>query len=239
MQLVYSLRDAADLFSHAGDSYTADGYRKLASSLTIAVRRLCWDEKKQLLSDTPDKNSFSQHANIFGVLTDVIPQAKQKSVIRKTSTDTSLVQASVYFRFYLGQAYKKAGLSDEYGSLLEPWKKMLEEGLTTFAEVPGHARSDCHPWSCSPLYEFYASICGIHPMAPGFSSIEIAPTLGKLKWIRASMAHRGQALSLDLKRTGAFGIDGEIILPTGIKAIFKWNGQVHLLNAGKNTLHIK
>ncbi len=236
MQLAYALSDAADLFQYIGDTYYAERYRKLAAQLTAAVWKRCWDEKKQLLADTPDKNVFSQHANIFGVLTSAIPAALQGSVIQRVANDTGLIQSSVYFRFYLGQAYKKAGLADKYYTLLEPWKKMLEEGLSTFAEVPGHARSDCHPWGCSPLYEFYATICGINPTGPGFSSIEIKPALGNLQWIKASMACKQSMLRLQLKKYAKTGISGEIILPPHVKAVFIWHNQTIILKEGKNII---
>ncbi len=70
--------------------------------------------KKQLLKDTPFEEIYSQHSNIWGVLTDAIPKEKQKEVIQKVLTDKSLIQCTIYFRFYLFQAMKKVGLADEY-----------------------------------------------------------------------------------------------------------------------------
>ena len=238
MQLAYALRDAADLFQYFGDLYSAGRYRKTAAALTASVWKSCWDAQKQLLADSPDKTIFSQHANILGVLTNTIPPALQKKIIQKIEVDTGLIQASVYFRFYLGEAYKKAGLAAQYLELLGPWKTMLQEGLTTFAEIPGHARSDCHPWGCSPLYEFYSTICGIHPVGPGFKSVEIKPEMGRLQWIKASMVCRSSAIRLNLKRISSTGIAGDIIIPPGIKAVFKWHSQIVILMEGKNNIKL-
>ncbi|MHA4806598.1 family 78 glycoside hydrolase catalytic domain [Flavitalea flava] len=240
MQLAYALRDAAELFTWAHNSYFAEKYKVLADRISKNVWRRCWDAKRQLLSDTPDKLYFSQHANIFGVLSHTIPLEQQRSVIRRIATDTSLVQTSLYFRFYLGQAYKAAGLAEEYLDLMGPWKTMLEDGLTTFAEVPGNAaRSDCHPWSCSPLYEFYSTICGIRPRSPGFSKIEIKPALGALKWVRATMIHDGQPLRLSLKRrNGLKGIEGEVFLPGKLEGVFVWKGKEVSLHKGQNIIRL-
>ena len=221
MQLVYALDDAADLFDHYGDKYFSTRYRRMAAGIRQSVWSKCWDQKKQLLADTPDKTIFSQHANIFGVLSNTIPASLQAPVIRRISKDTSLIQCSLYFRFYLGQAYIKAGLANEYLDLMDPWKIMLADGLTTFAEVPGNAaRSDCHPWSCSPLYEYYSTICGIRPLRPGFSTVRISPAMGPLQWIKATMNHEGQPLELYLKKAGQSGIEGEVTLPRGVNAVF-------------------
>ncbi|MDR3711721.1 MAG: alpha-L-rhamnosidase N-terminal domain-containing protein [Puia sp.] len=239
MQWIYALDDAADLFDHYGKKQEAAGYRKKASVLRQNVWDKCWDKKRQLLADTPDKTVFSQHANIFGVLSNTIPSALQASVLRRINKDTSLIQCSLYFRFYLGQAFIKAGLSEEYLDLMDPWKVMLADGLTTFAEVPGNAaRSDCHPWSCSPLYEYYSTVCGIRPAAPGFSKISIRPAMGPLKWIKATMIQGGQPLQLDLRKRGNSGIEGSVLLPEGIEAEFIWKGQKVVLHKGGNAIRL-
>lgn len=240
MQLAYALTDAAELFQWARNPYFEHKYKAMAARITKSVWEKCWDPGKQLLSDTRDKKWFSQHANIFGVLSNTIPAEKQRELIRRVSKDTSLVQPSLYFRFYLGQAYIKAGLSDEYLDLMGPWKTMLSDGLTTFAEMPGNgARSDCHPWSTSPLFEFYSTVCGIQPLTPGFSTVQIKPALGHLQWVRATMIHEGQPLNVYLKRrNGREGIEGEISLPGSLKGVFVWNGKEIALHPGQNKIRI-
>jgi alpha-L-rhamnosidase len=225
LQLAYALRAAADLLP----AY-ATRYNTLADKLTKQVYLTCWDSRQQLLADTPDKTEFSQHTNIFGVLTNAIPVPIQKKVIHRVAFDSTLIQTSVYFRFYLGQAYKKAGLADEYLSLMQPWQDMLDEGLSTFAELPGHARSDCHPWSCSPLYEFYATICGITPSG---AKVLIQPALGKLQWVKAGTQ---QGLIIELQRVAVKGIKGFITLPAGMSGTFVWAGENIALKTGRNEI---
>ena len=123
------------------------------------------------MADTPEKNTFSQHAGIMGVLSGSIPVDQQKQVLEKVLTDTSLSQATFYYRFYLTRALKMAGMAENYYSQLKPWRDMLNIGLTTFAEQPEPTRSDCHAWSSSPNYDFLATICGIMPGSPGFASV--------------------------------------------------------------------
>lgn len=106
--------------------------------------RQCWDDSKKMLADTSEKTSFSQHANILGILTDAVESSQQKDLINKIMTDKSITQATYYFKFYLFEAMKKAGLGNEYLGQLKPWYDMLDIGLTTFAENPEPTRSDCH-----------------------------------------------------------------------------------------------
>jgi alpha-L-rhamnosidase len=225
MQFAYAAQRAAELFRFYGKTYEADKYTAIADKLTKAVYEKCWDESRGYISDTPAKKEFSMHAQIFAVLTNTVPESRQKEFVIKFMNDKSLIQPTMYFRFYLTQALKKTGLADHYLETLGLWEDMLQKGLTTFAENPDPARSDCHAWSASPDYDFLATVAGIRPASPGFKTVEIAPALGKLTFIKGQMPHPAGTISFDLKRNGANGITGEIILPEGLTGKFIWNGK--------------
>jgi len=150
-----------------------------------------------------------------------------------------LVQCTLYYRFYLNQALYKAGL-DKYLDELKPWRTMLADGLTTFAESDKRAvqRSDCHAWSASPNYDFLATVCGIRPASFGFQTVEIKPFLGKLKEVQASMPHPAGEISIMLKRKGNQGIKGTITLPNALSGKFVWNGKNILLKGGTQEIEM-
>jgi len=234
LQFAYAAQRAAELFRFFGRSSEADKYDKLARRITKAVYEKCWDESRGYLADTPLKKEFSMHAQIFGVLTNTIQEKRQKEFVKKFMNDTSLIQPTMYFRFYLTQALKKTGLADHYIETLGLWEEMLQNGLTTFAENPDPARSDCHAWSASPDYDFLATVAGIRPASPGFKTVEISPALGKLTYIKGQMPHPAGNIVFDLKRSGANGITGEVILPEGLTGKFIWNGKSVNLTASTN-----
>ncbi len=225
MQFAYALQKAAELFTYFGQSEKAEYYSEVARQLTKDVYDKCWDESRGYLADTPGKKEFSMHAQIFGVLTNTIPENNQKAFVQRFMFDTSLIQPTMYFRFYLTQALKKAGLADKYTETLGLWNDMLQKGLTTFAENPDPARSDCHAWSASPDYDFLATVAGIRPGTPGFKTVDIEPALGGLNFIKGQMPHPAGMIIFDLKRKGTDGISGEVILPEGLTGIFKWHGK--------------
>ena len=199
MQFAYACQKAAELFRYFGQTEKADKYTKISEQLTKAVYEKCWDASRGYLADTPLKKEFSMHAQIFGVLTNTIPEKDQKEFIRRFMNDKTLIQPTMYFRFYLTQALKKTGLADSYLETLGLWNDMLQKGLTTFAENPDPARSDCHAWSASPDYDFLATVAGIRPASPGFRTVEIVPALGKLTFIKGQMPHPAGIISYDLK----------------------------------------
>jgi hypothetical protein len=238
LQFAYTLQQAAALFNYYGNSNTATHYASVANKLIRSTYNNCFDNKKGLMANTPEKKTFSQHASIMAVLTGSIPQNELKGVMSKVIRDTSLSQATFYYRFYLTQALKKAGMADLYYYELKYWRDMLDIGLTTFAENPEPTRSDCHAWSSSPNYDFLATICGIMPASPGFSTVVIKPALGELTQVNGSIPHPAGEINVSLKRVGAKSISGTITLPATITGNFHWNNKEIALKGGRQEVSL-
>jgi len=238
MQYVYTLKQAAQLYDYFGKSCEKERYQKLATDLSAGTYMLCFDKGRNEMADTPEKKSYSQHASIFAILSGTVSEQETKQVMNKILSDQSLTQATFYYRFYLNRAMVQVGMADLYYSQLTPWRDMLKIGLTTFAEKPEPSRSDCHAWSSSPLYDFLATICGIMPDAPGFSSVRIAPALGELKQVSGTMPHPLGMITVDLTKKGDNGITGEITLPDNITGTFVWKGKKFDLKGGKQKVDL-
>ncbi len=234
MQFAYAAQKASELFSYYGMTDKAEKYESIARNITRAVYDKCWDSSKGYLADTPDKDEFSMHAQIFGVLTNTIPEKEQADFVKRFMNDSTLIQPTMYFRFYLTQALRKTGLADLYTETLGLWYDMLDKGLTTFAENPDPARSDCHAWSASPDYDFLATVAGIRPGSPGFKTVDMKPALGKLKYIKGQMPHPSGLIIFDLRRKGKNGITGTVVLPEGVTGKFTWNGKTTDLTGTTN-----
>ncbi len=237
LQYAYTLQQAAKLFAGFGRMEEKRHYDSLAAMLCKSTYARCFNKNKNAMANTPDKNTYSQHAGIMGVLTGAVPVTEMKAVMQNVLTDTSLSQATFYYRFYLTQALKKAGLSNLYYRQLQPWRGMLANGLTTFAENPDPTRSDCHAWSASPLYDFLATICGIMPATPGFATVLVQPAFGELTEIEGSMPHPSGVIQVHLKKRGKTGVTGTIKLPGGVTGNFMWNGKSMLLHSNENTIN--
>jgi alpha-L-rhamnosidase len=148
--------------------------------------------------------------------------------------DPSLAQASIYFRAYTNAALREVGLGDRYLEQLEPWRQMLKNGLTTWAETADPTRSDCHAWGASPNFELLRTVAGIDSMAPGFARVRVAPNLGKLTQVHARMPHpKGESTCAGEARAK---LTADVELPAGVTGEFEWAGTKKALAAGKNRL---
>ena len=246
LQFVEALRDASDLEGAVGDKNRAAGYRAIADRVAAAVYQRCWNRQYALLADTPAQKHFSQHANILGVWLDVIPKPLQQDVLRRVLSTTDagftttravppMTAATYYFRFYLARAVDHAGLADEYLKLLGPWKTMLDLGLTTWAESPEPTRSDSHAWSAHPNYDLLTTVAGIRPASPGFQSVAVAPHLGDLKHVRATVPTPRGDIRVAYTRTQK-AVQADINLPPGESGTLMWKGKSTALHQGANTL---
>jgi len=232
-------RHASEIFDFYGYSEIGQSYAKLTGELIAATYTLCWDDEKQFMADSPSRSVYSQHANALAVLTGAVPEDLRALVIERAARSGDLIQAGFYFKYYLHQAMIKSGLGNKYIDQLYPWKKMIDAGLTTFAERPDPSRSDCHAWSASPLIGLISGVAGIRPGDFGFESVIIEPKPGNLDWIKASCPHYLGDIEIDLKFSRNREAGGTISLPPGLSGIFIWEGSVTDLDPGKQKVQAK
>ncbi|MDZ4706909.1 MAG: alpha-L-rhamnosidase C-terminal domain-containing protein [Saprospiraceae bacterium] len=237
LQYVYTLQQAEKLFRAFGRSVEAEHYKTLANQIAAATYKLCWNPAKNLIADSPEKEKYSQHANIWALLTNTIPISKEDKVFSTLLKDTSIVQATFYFKFYLFELMKKMKAGDLFINELKPWEAMIDFGLTTFAEHPEPVRSDCHAWSASPNYQLLSIVAGINPGAPGFKEVTISPYLGNQKTVSASIPHPFGTLSTTYALNNG-NLMARVALPSGIKGKFVWQGVIYPLEGGINDFEI-
>jgi hypothetical protein len=239
LQYVYALHRATELFHALGNKGMAEKYDRMAGDLIGAVNTHCYDSARCMFAETPEKRLFSQHTNLFAILTDALEKNEQKELMIKILDQQDLIQATVYFRFYLFRALQKTGMGNEYLRQIEPWKIMLDLGLTTFAEREFDMRSDCHAWSASPCFDLLHTVAGIYPGEPGFTSVVIEPNPGHLNLINAKMPHPQGMIEVDLERKGKQGISGKVSLPGNLTGVFIWNSEKTELGGGAQKILYK
>jgi alpha-L-rhamnosidase len=255
LQMVNALREAADLEEATGDPMRAVRYRQRAQAAADTVVKLCWDDARGLVADRPSKDRFSQQTNILAVLAGALPPGQVDRVLDKilaagapppgeeeapatSDTEREPARASYYFRFYLARALEKAGRGNAYLLQLEPWREMLDLGLSTWAERPGRTRSDCHAWSAHPNYDLLTIVAGIRPASPGFRSVRIEPHLGTLGQLDVRMPHPRGAITASYRRDDK-ALEVRIHLPPGLRGEFVWGDLTRTLREGDQSFRVE
>ncbi len=233
--LSYALDHAVDLLDEFGYGCDADRFREISGSLKQKTMELCYNEDRGLIAGTPDKQIFSQHTNIFAILTGTFDPPMQKEVMRTVLEDSSLIQTTLYFKFYLFQALKKAGMGGEILTLMDEWKSLLDQGLTTFPEHGINSRSDCHAWAGHPMYDFLNITCGIASSSPGFRTVEIRPATGNLTEVAGSLPHPMGEISTRYRKLEGNRLECTITLPEKISGTLIYHDHSYPLEGGPNS----
>jgi len=239
LQLLLALQSAHKLEQYVGNRSFAVFYGKIADQLSQTIKRKYWDSSRNLFADTPGKDRFSQHTNSLAILADLVEGPQAQAIGNTMLSDTSLTQASIYFKYYLHLALTKAGLGDGYLDWLDIWRKNIELGLTTWGETSEveRTRSDCHAWGSSPNIEFFRILLGIESDAPYFEKVKIEPHLGSIKAISGEMPHpKGKITVSYLQKGSKWSV--EIRIPDKITGTFYWQGNRLTLQGGLNTFEL-
>lgn len=163
------------ILRYVGRESTAEEYRERAERVKAAILKYCMDEEG-MLTDGPGVFEYSQHAQVFAVLTGLVTKEQGREMLRRTLADEKrYAPCSVAMAYYLFRALEMTGLYECTKQKWDIWRQMLSMNLTTCVEDGVNGRSDCHAWGSLALYEFPAAILGVRPAAFGYEKIRIAP----------------------------------------------------------------
>lgn len=158
-----------------GKKQIAENLKKEEENLKYAINTYCRG-KNGMYQDGPGHSVYSQHCQVFAILTETVSLEEGKKYLLETLVNkAAYAQCSVAMMYYLFRALEKCNLYEQTQRLWDSWKIMLYNHMTTCAEDPLQSRSDCHAWGALALYEFPSVILGVRPLAPGYSKFEIRP----------------------------------------------------------------
>jgi alpha-L-rhamnosidase len=237
LQYVYALQNAIQIFEALGLKDEVKRYRAIETTVRKAVLANCYNPEKKMIAETPQQDVYSQHSNIWAILTNTFPKAEQTALMNKILTEKDLIQSTLYFKFYLFRALQKCGMANSYLQLLDPWKTMLAKGMTTFGETDINPRSECHGWSASPCFDFLHTVAGIYPGSPGFKTVTIEPAFGNLKFMDVNFPHPEGLIKLNLTKENE-NISGSVFLPEHLSGNFIWKGKSLTLAPGENKINL-
>ncbi len=214
------LQSAAALMRATGRAAVADEYIRRADAMLQAVEATCWDEAQGLYREGPHLQEFSQHTQVWAVLTGLAKGQRARAILNRALDDKSLLPCSFTMMFFLFRALEKAGLYERTRELWDMWKGLLTLGCTTVPEIPVQPRSECHAWGALALWDFPRYFLGVREAEPGWSTAVIDPQalwLGDCQGVAATP--KGLVRVNWLVKDGVFSISGE--LPDGLSATLK------------------
>lgn len=213
------LQYATKIFEYLDMVEISNKYREDNLSLKQAVRNYSMD-KDGVITDGPDVSLYSQHCQVFGILTGVISQDKGSTLLLETfNNKEKYTQCSVASMFYLFRALEICKLYDLTDKLWDTWRVMIKKNLTTCEEDSVNSRSDCHAWGALMLYELPSSILGVKPYDIGYKTIEINPHFSTLEWAKGSVITPHGLVEVDWKKVDIDHYKVNVRLPKDIDLV--------------------
>jgi len=237
LHVLRALQWSANLEAYAGNDHFRKKYESMADQLSHTIKNTYWNYQLGLFTDIPGKNKLSQHTNCMAIITGLSKGEEAKKIMEQVLTNKQMVQATIYWHFYLFEALHKSGLGGQYIENLDTWKKMINHGCTTWPETGLQSRSECHGWGASPNLHLLKIIAGIDSDAPGFKKIKVEPFLGKAQNVKADIPHPNGNIDINISRNKKDGITGSITLPNNTTGTFLWNGKEIILKEGFNQIN--
>jgi len=206
-------------------------YQKLADDLKVNIFSVYWDQSKHALvhsrvKGVPTQN-VTRYANMFAIFFDYFDDPQKQEVKTHVLLNDSIQKITTpYMRFYELEALCAMG---EQNYVLKEmknyWGGMLNLGATSFWEEYDPSKkgaehyamygrefgkSLCHAWGASPIYLLGKYYLGVKPTSPGYSTYDIEPNLGGLKWMQGAVPTPSGNIDVycssnEIKITGATG----------------------------------
>lgn len=214
---IYGLQHAAYLADFLGRGEEARLYRDRAEKAQKSVLKYCIGENG-MVQDGPGIEEYSQHCQVFALLTDTMDLEQGKKNLLKTIQEPGYTQCTVAMRFYLFRALEKTGLYAYTDQYWDTWRNMVRMHCTTCVESEAYSRSECHAWGSLILYELPSITLGVRPAAPGYRKVRIAPVAGYLTNASGIVKTPAGNIRVSWKiEDGAFKIDYEV--PQSIEVV--------------------
>lgn len=179
---IMGLEAVIAILQFVGRTQDAEEYIRQRDRVKTAIHKYCMNADG-MIQDGPGIEEYSQHCQVFGVLTDVYDADEGRYFLEKVLEDRDkYAQCSVAMAFYMFRALEKCELYEKTDEQWNVWRDMLRNNLTTCVEDPVGQRSDCHAWGALALYELPSVVLGVRPTKPGYQEFEVRPIAGTLQW---------------------------------------------------------
>lgn len=228
MMYAYGLLRMSELTEAVYGTDAAKRWKTRYCELKNSVNKTVFHKGKGYYRTTASEEQFSQHAQIWAVMSGCAADAGARDLMIRTAGDPSLIRCSYPMQYYYNRALEKAGAGCREQPIWKEYGELLEKGVTTWPEDPVTARSDCHGWSAVPIYEICHGLLGVKPGTPGFGSIIIEPGQLELGSLSGEVwTPRGMVRVERLVKNCGNGIELSVTaaLPQKMKAVLRLAGR--------------
>lgn len=231
LEFLRAYQEAPALLRAIGDNSHAEFYEERAVALREACRRAFLSPSRRTVGSTWQLNALGVLTKLFNsddtaVWDDIFAHVKQDAPGDQV--------ISPYFNLYLLDAMTRTDHKQQALDWLRTyWGGMLAEGATSFWEsydlrwpkttfhlslqadgTSGYFVSLAHGWSSGPAAWIVENVLGVEPAAPGYSAVDIRPSLLGLSFARGTVPTPHGPIKIEIDATNGVTLD----LPKGVES---------------------
>lgn len=216
MMVVSALKCAARLNMIFGRSCVANEYLAYAKQLGEKIKEKCLNKELGLYADTDQQKTYSQHAQVWAVLSGIADQAEAAALMKKSQNLYAL--GSLAYSYFVMRALECAEIYECSESIMDQYRNLLPLNCTTIPETANNPRSECHAWGAVAIYEFTAVVLGVKDAVQ--DCIEIKPYIHNRKHAKGTVFTRLGEINVEWSVCeGMFRIHAETQNDIGIKIL--------------------
>jgi hypothetical protein len=223
----WALNDAAEIAKAVGKNRDAGDYHARAVKLKQSTNSILWSSEKRAyvdcVTDAGPSPKVHRQPNALALAAGLAEKEMVPEIISVLTRNSRAGPVTTpYMNFYVASALFTAGRSKAALDLVKSyWGAMVARGATTCWEKfdpdwpTPYEQPDlsyCHGWSSGPGQLLPAYVAGVRPAKPGFEQALIAPELGGLAWVKATVPTPKGPIRLDWKDDRGCAV-GTIVLP--------------------------
>lgn len=175
-----ALDQATSLAEWSGEEAASAEYARRRDAAREALNRVFWNEADgRYAENVTDPAYASQLGNAFAVLAGA-PDAGKARCLTEAFTAGDMTPASYMGMFFIRLARAKLGCYS-IDNLCQPYREMLDYGLSTWAEDTCYWRSLCHGYSAHPIVDCVQIVLGLQVDSPGGRRISARPMVDVLE----------------------------------------------------------
>lgn len=219
-----SLTIMGSIAHYLGKTEDVEFFQNQAEIVKAQYLKVFQDNVTGLINDGEQTDHKSQHANMFALAYDLIPEKDQKVVLDfvvSKNMSCSVYGAQILLEGLFDYGGEKHGISLMGATTERSWYNMIRFGSTITMEAWDRRYKPNldlnHAWGGAPANIIVRKMMGIEPISPGAQKIKIHPKIGELTHAELKTSFISGSVELKcIQTSNSYTL--KLKLPGGVKA---------------------
>ena len=208
--------------------------KEIMDRLAASFNEKYWNGSAYMSPKYPGRPD--DHAQALAVIAGIVPEERYPDLCKVFDMPTCT--SPFMFSYILDALFLMNEPQRAINKMRDKFHSLMDDKHSTLYEGWEHTGTSNHGWSGGGMVTMSKYIAGIEPIEPGFKKFKVAPQMGDLHHVEASVVTHYGNISVKLDRQGRT-IKAEITVPEGTTAVVPTSKKDIVLQPGTHKISIK